>query len=165
MKDGLAHYCRACHSAANKKTNWDGKLKTCTKCNVEKSTDEFYHQSLQEAKKMPWCKPCKDSYTKEYVSLNKERCAAANTRRRNERKAQLQSRIDGYKLALGCKTCGYAGCPSALEAHHPHDDKEYTISYLVKSGFAWDTVLTELAKCEIICANCHRELHAGWSAS
>ena len=34
--------------------------------------------------------------------------------------------------------------------------KHFTMGFLATRGYAWATVLAELAKCEVRCANCHR---------
>jgi hypothetical protein len=57
-----------------------------------------------------------------------------------------------------CFHCGYDKCPSALEFHHPHDDKEYGIGQNGRTR-AWDKVKLELDKCELVCKNCHAEIH------
>jgi hypothetical protein len=57
----------------------------------------------------------------------------------------------------GCSLCGYRKCITALEFHHVGDDKERAISAIDSVG----SVLREASKCIVVCANCHREIHAG----
>ena len=59
-----------------------------------------------------------------------------------------------------CAKCGYSKYPEVLEFHHKHpSEKDFSIS---KSGHcrSWQRVKTEIEKCNLLCANCHRELHA-----
>jgi hypothetical protein len=42
-----------------------------------------------------------------------------------------------------------------LEFDHLRD-KVANISKLVHLGADWETTLAEIAKCEVVCANCHR---------
>ena len=59
-----------------------------------------------------------------------------------------------------CSRCGYDKCLEALEFHHIDSaKKDFGIS---ARGYtrSWERVKAELAKCILICANCHRELHA-----
>lgn len=37
--------------------------------------------------------------------------------------------------------------------------KEHTIAALIKRGCSIDTLKEELAKCQLVCSNCHREIH------
>ncbi len=59
-------------------------------------------------------------------------------------------------LGGSCKLCGYDKCPGVLSAHHTHD-KVFTISG--SHTRKWEVVAEELDKCELLCANCHQELH------
>lgn len=58
-----------------------------------------------------------------------------------------------------CMFCGYAKYAGALDFHHL-TDKHFGIS---QDGCtrSWDRVKQELDKCVLVCANCHREIHAG----
>ena len=64
-----------------------------------------------------------------------------------------------------CEICGYSRCIDALEFHHNDlAEKRFGIS---EKGYtrSWKEVMKELDKCIMICANCHRELHAQLAAS
>jgi len=63
-----------------------------------------------------------------------------------------------------CEVCGYDRCVDALEFHHNDlSDKKFGIS---EKGYtrSWKDVVKALDKCKLICANCHRELHAKLAA-
>ena len=55
-----------------------------------------------------------------------------------------------------CQKCGYDRCVAALDFHHRRPDKkEFRVS-----GNTWSVKLRkELDKCDLLCANCHREAH------
>ncbi len=60
-----------------------------------------------------------------------------------------------------CQLCGYRRCIGALEFHHPDPNKKdfgVSMDGLTRS---WERVRNEIEKCVLICANCHREIHAG----
>jgi len=59
-----------------------------------------------------------------------------------------------------CQICGYNKYPGALDLHHINGKKEFGIG---DKGYtrSWEKVKTELDKCILVCANCHRELEAG----
>lgn len=63
-----------------------------------------------------------------------------------------------------CEICGYDRCPDALEFHHLDGKfKDFGVS---ARGYtrSWAKVKEELTKCVLVCANCHREIHAGTAA-
>ncbi len=60
-----------------------------------------------------------------------------------------------------CQLCGYNKCRESLEFHHIVKDKKgFGIS---EKGYtrSWAAIKSELDKCILLCANCHREWHAG----
>jgi hypothetical protein len=60
-----------------------------------------------------------------------------------------------------CEFCGYNKCIEALEFHHIDETtKEFSISGSTKS---LEKQKEEADKCYMLCANCHRELHSGFS--
>lgn len=63
-------------------------------------------------------------------------------------------------LGGACIRCGYDKCQDAMDFHHRDPaEKNFTIgggAYTRK----WDSLKLELDKCDLLCANCHRELHA-----
>jgi hypothetical protein len=96
--------------------------------------------------------------------------ARKDTRTYNERREYLISAVSRRRQkirqkaisAKGAKSeiCGYDKCIEALEFHHLNEsDKEFGLS---EKGYArsWQRVEKELKKCVLLCANCHRELHA-----
>jgi hypothetical protein len=57
-----------------------------------------------------------------------------------------------------CCICGYNKCLAALEFHHKNPSKkDFTINK--RKGIPWKTLQKELDKCDLLCANCHREVH------
>lgn len=60
-----------------------------------------------------------------------------------------------------CELCGYCRHIGALEFHHKNPrEKKFAIS-LVNTGKTMAVLLAEADKCALLCANCHREVHAG----
>jgi hypothetical protein len=71
-------------------------------------------------------------------------------------KLDHQDRIDRYKLALGCSDCGWQEWARGLDLDHVRGNKVGTISTLIGRSKPWAEIVTELLKCECVCANCHR---------
>ena len=64
--------------------------------------------------------------------------------------------LNAIKLDSGCLDCGYDRYPEALDFDHlPGCEKVSSITKMV-SGSSMERLLAEMAKCEIVCANCHR---------
>ena len=98
------------------------------------------------------------------ANCHRLRHAALDFGRRDRRQVELRRqrklRAVGY-MGRTCQGCGREGAAAIFEFHHlDAAGKEYGIS---QAGFPyrWDRVVAELAKCVMLCANCHREVHAG----
>ena len=69
----------------------------------------------------------------------------------------MQDVVDKIKLERGCADCGYNKRSVALDLDHlPEFAKTAGISKMINSDATLDAVLAEIAKCEVVCANCHR---------
>ncbi len=58
-----------------------------------------------------------------------------------------------------CIRCGYNKYPEVLEFHHKDSSqKKFGIG---QNGLtrSWERVKAEIEKCNLLCANCHRETH------
>lgn len=76
------------------------------------------------------------------------------------RRRKLKAMAVEYKGGK-CILCGYDRSVWALDLHHVDDSKkEFSMSVrgLTRS---WDRIKREADKCVLLCANCHREIHAG----
>jgi hypothetical protein len=77
-----------------------------------------------------------------------------------KRVAEHRAKVQQYKAERGCADCGWGPSdprfhPSALDLdHRPNENKLYTIAAMMSLG--WNTIATEIAKCDVVCARCHR---------
>ena len=94
-------------------------------------------------------KPLRNRY-----STDEERKAGA-VRRATEYHQRNLFRIREIKMERGCLDCGYNSHPEALDFDHIGTDKIANVTALCYSS-KWDKIETEIAKCEVVCANCHR---------
>lgn len=79
--------------------------------------------------------------------------------RNRKRRAELKKWIRDYKSDKCCEFCGedHIAC---LDFHHKNSDtKERGVSSLIARGAAKKTILAEIKKCIVLCANCHRKVH------
>ena len=69
-----------------------------------------------------------------------------------------------YKSTLKCQRCGFSH-PAVLQFHHASGDKSGQVGRMVQQNLNREVILREIAKCEVLCANCHAILHyeAGYS--
>lgn len=66
--------------------------------------------------------------------------------------------------ALGgkCIICGYSRSADALDLHHVNkEEKGFRLGSVTSRPKRWELIVKECKKCVLLCANCHREFHAG----
>jgi hypothetical protein len=95
-----------------------------------------------------------------YLALPEARAKSNGYRpaRDKRRRARGRQLINAYKKKNFCAFCGEAK-PQFLVFHHVfHDDKFAKVSDLV--GKSASRITAEIAKCIVLCADCHNGLHA-----
>jgi hypothetical protein len=94
-------------------------------------------------------------YNKQYYLDNSTYFKDAKRRRGQEIKDFIQQQ----KVGLSCQRCGNSDT-RVLDFHHlDKGNKEIGISFIHTKGWSNERILQEIAKCEVLCANCHRILH------
>lgn len=95
-------------------------------------------------------------YGKAYYEKNSEQMKMQSAKRRIEHKKRAVALLGGR-----CEICGYNRCIKALDFHHKDpNEKHAEVSHTCQVA-SWEKVEAEVRKCTLLCANCHRELHAG----
>ncbi len=103
----------------------------------------------------PSHKEQKTDYNKQYYKDNAEYFREAKRRRIEE----IDEFVRQQKVGLCCKRCGNDDV-RVLDFHHrDKNDKEAGIAYIRTKGWCNKRILQEIAKCEVLCSNCHRILH------
>lgn len=75
---------------------------------------------------------------------------------RKLRRQRVSQMVWDYLKNHPCVHCGETN-PVLLEFDHiSQEDKVDSVSRLVKNGYSESTVFREIAKCQVLCANCHR---------
>jgi len=77
-----------------------------------------------------------------------------------KRRRKLKAMAIEYKGGK-CMICGYRKYVGALDFHHL-DEKNKSFDLSTKGlTRSWEKTKAETDKCILVCANCHREIHAG----
>jgi hypothetical protein len=108
---------------------------------------------------------CSRAYVRDHYQRNQ----AYYVRKAMSRNAVRHRTAAEYVLAYlrdhPCVDCGECD-PVVLDFDHSvRSEKRCDIATMVKDGWAWRTIETEIAKCAVRCANCHRRRTArqfGW---
>ena len=130
-------------------------MKICTKCFAQKENHNFRNDNRRPGKLYCWCRTCESLHKKDQAIRNRESLRRGRQRRRVERKEWFIQ----FKKTLSCSKCGDNRW-YVLDFHHKDkDDKKDHICKLMAGSYAIAKIMEEIAKCDVLCSNCHRELH------
>lgn len=127
----------------------EGTVKHCIKCKQDKDLSCFSNASRRKDGKQSYCKKCKatmdaDSHKKNPAPVKEGRKRSVDKAQKYVRELLQQSQ---------CVDCGESNW-IVLEFDHL-DDKILSISKMIR-GYSVESIKAEIAKCDIVCANCHR---------
>ena len=126
-------------------------MKTCCKCKEQK-VDTLFSRSGKY--RSSTCKVCHAVYSNNHYLKNKEKY---RNKANSDRKKRL-NHCNLYKSHFGCYVCGEKDS-SCLDFHHIDSKKKTDGVAAMIRNYAWQTLLDEIAKCVVICSNCHRKKH------
>ncbi len=133
--------------------------KICTKCQIEKDLLFFPARKKAGDKRASWCRECyKEYWNRCYYEKHQHYRSRHNTSR-NKMREQNARMVFEYLTQNPCLRCGESD-PIVLEFDHRDlTDKIGSISNLIKDS-SWERVKSEIEKCDVLCANCHRRKSA-----
>lgn len=118
------------------------ETKICTKCGRELPLDMFNWRDKSKGTRRADCKECHSGYMKQKYQENK-------------------NIVGEIKSSQGCAKCGDTR-PYVLDFHHVNPTtKIERVAKMVSNHYNANNkeIQEEIAKCVILCANCHREFH------
>jgi len=132
------------------------RVKTCSRCGEIKPLDQFPPVRRSEPDRLQtWCRACfkeaNDRNYRPYYDRERERILARITAHRDA----IHQQLIEYLLAHPCVDCGETDIV-VLEFDHV-GEKLDDVSTLANGGRSWERIKTEIEKCEVRCANCHRK--------
>lgn len=130
--------------------------KVCTKCKQELPISEFRWKNKASGKLHSQCKQCQKAQEKIHYQDSKARQLSV----KETAKFQKQRNLFLIEQArqCGCKKCGETRFYMLDFHHRSPEEKSDNLAHMIKSSSETNLIL-ELSKCDVLCANCHREFH------
>lgn len=86
-----------------------------------------------------------------------EKRAEYERQRQQRRREEGREYVDNLKLSTPCADCGLNYEPWQMDFDHLGDVyKRRDVAVLVNQGRTLNVIKAEIAKCELVCVNCHR---------
>ena len=117
------------------------KIKLCITCGLRSNRG---HNS--------YCKECHNEYQKAYYKKNPQSIKKSGRRRKQEiRRLIIKAK------EIPCSDCGESYPYYVMDLDHIRGEKKFNLSVAARHSKALKTVQKEIDKCDVVCANCHRE--------
>jgi len=130
-------------------------MKTCIKCRQELEENRFAWSNKEHTYRNSTCNSCHLIYAKGHYQRNKQK----RLEQQRTRRGALRRVVAEYLETHPCVDCG---CSDArvLQFDHVKGTKSGDVTVMAQSINNTQTVLEEIEKCEIRCANCHIIRHS-----
>lgn len=126
----------------NRRISWDLENRECIICNNKLPYEKHKYCSVECRKKFRMTDTGINSYL------------------------QYKKTTQNLKVKLvkvfgnSCQSCGYSKNYAALQFHHKDPkNKSFELKSTTLGKYPWSEILEEAAKCSLLCANCHAEIH------
>jgi len=137
------------------------RLKTCTQCKIQKSILDFSKNHNAKDGLYSWCKPCNRVKARALYARKSHVYKACAKKHRIAVSKELRAQLLVIKAKYGCAFCEEKEI-CTLEFHHVNPRKDAggrAVSHAVSRGRG--VFIREVNKCVVLCANCHKKVHAG----
>lgn len=129
-------------------------MKRCSKCGETKPTSEFSRLAKSRDGRHYHCKVCYNARHRAWHN------AADNVGLKREYAARGRNRTRELLYTLknvACADCKVKYIPYAMDFdHRPGEEKAFNLSEAISKRFSIERILNEAAKCDVVCATCHR---------
>lgn len=136
-------------------------MKICSGCKTEKSLDEFYQRGTR------FTNPCKECSIKRANARQKanlpEILKARNEKAdyfrkyKLDRKLKVRAWLKDLKESTPCADCMGQFPSECMDFDHRDPSKKVRgVAAMIGAAQNLETIKAEIAKCDLVCANCHR---------
>jgi len=138
--------------------------KICNHCLQEKDEEEFNWRYKSLGVRNSTCRECAVEFNRKYYQGTFQEKHLEQVRDRKKAVREMaQDFVLDYLQEHPCEECGETDI-RVLEFHHI-GQKDKAIVTLVSGGYSVERIQEEIAKCQVLCANCHRKItveERGW---
>jgi hypothetical protein len=125
--------------------------KICSRCKTSFPIDEFRFRNIGKNLRHSYCRACRSLIVKDHYQRNKDAYL-----RRNARFRLRNSEIIREHKSKPCADCGVQYPYYVMDFDHRQSETK-VINLANASRMTRPKILEEIAKCDVVCSNCHRE--------
>lgn len=130
-------------------------MKICGTCETEKQLDQFAWRNKAKGVRHNCCRACQKIASAQWYEANRtrqrENVAANNVRHQAAARALVRAAKD-----VPCMDCGQRYPYYVMDLDHVRGKKVMHVGSMASRRFSLEKLRQEIAKCDPVCANCHR---------
>jgi hypothetical protein len=134
-------------------------MKQCANCKKWRDESEFNWRYKSQGVLQSVCRDCSRARSKDFYESQREdeidRSYEITKRRRIEAQRFMYEYLS-YRVCADCREYDY----SVLTFDHVRGEKKMEVSQIVQQGYSIEAFMSEVAKCEVVCFNCHMRREA-----
>lgn len=111
----------------------------------------------KKEKSVQLCRDCGEANPSKFYGKMKNRCKHCHNQAGYDAQKKKIMEYAKQRGPIACSICGYDKTFAALDWHH-RNPNEKDPSW--NRGWNYERLKKELDKCDLVCANCHREIHS-----
>lgn len=139
-------------------------MKMCSHCGLFLDESQF-NWKIKNVRLATHCKDCSRKYIRNHYKNNVKYYLEKAKKSNLERRRIAHEYVGAYLATHACVDCGEADIVVLEFDHKDRNDKKGSIGEQLGNKFTMETLIKEIKKCEVRCANCHRRKTARESNS
>jgi predicted amidophosphoribosyltransferase len=130
-------------------------LRTCTRCGGNLPTTAFAWKNKAKGRRHSHCRQCQKGISTKHYNANKDEYISRAKKRYRDIKAENEAKLAEYLEEQKCANCRNGDPDVLVFVPLPGQVHKDTVRRLL--GHSWDTVMEEIQRCEVYCANCAKK--------
>lgn len=139
-------------------------LRRCSRCGELRSLPDFSYRNMRAGERAYYCRPCRVAYRRAHYETNRSDYIRRAMTEVQLKKEDVLLKMFEYLGRHPCVDCGETDLGVLEFDHVDRSTKSMNIASMIGSR-NWRSIMSEVQKCEVRCANCHRRRTArqqGW---
>ena len=129
--------------------------KKCRKCGKLLPLSSF-NWKIRKVRLASYCKDCSREYIKDHYRRNRQYYLDKTRKRNKEIRLRAFEYIGDYLLSHPCTDCGEKDILVLEFDHKSRKEKVGEINRIIRNDGTLEKLKSEISKCDVRCANCHR---------
>lgn len=127
----------------------------CRRCKLKLRISNF-NWKIKSVRRASYCKSCSREYIRDHYKRNRKYYLLKARRRNSAIRQRAREYIGSYLSTHSCVDCGETDILVLEFDHKRKGRKSENVSNTIRRTGSLEQLISEVSKCDVRCANCHR---------